>query len=156
LISVFRWIFTTLLAVLIFVAGVPLVEAATSSKGSSAPTASKRKPSSSKKRRRSGRPRGQQAIARERAREIQEALIRAKYLDGKPSGVWDQRTKNALVRYQGDNGWQTKIVPDSRALIKLGLGPNYASALNAQNLPKPSAGSAAETATAASEPAQPE
>ena len=29
----------------------------------------------------------------------------------------------AMVKYQSDNGWQTKITPDSRALIKLGLGP---------------------------------
>ena len=34
-----------------------------------------------------------------------------------------------LVKYQGDNGWQTKVVPDSRALIKLGLGPNYSAEL---------------------------
>ena len=29
----------------------------------------------------------------------------------------------AMQKMQGDNGWQTKITPDSRALIKLGLGP---------------------------------
>jgi peptidoglycan hydrolase-like protein with peptidoglycan-binding domain len=68
---------------------------------------------------------GQQGIQPERAREIQEALIKQHYLNGEPSGVWDSRTQEALVRYQGDNGWQTKVVPDSRALIKLGLGPNY-------------------------------
>ncbi len=28
-----------------------------------------------------------------------------------------------MVKYQTDNGWQSKITPDSRALIKLGLGP---------------------------------
>ena len=38
-----------------------------------------------------------------------------------------------MVRYQADNGWQTKVAPDSRALIKLGLGPNY-SAQQALNL----------------------
>ena len=65
-----------------------------------------------------------------RVREIQAALIRAKYLDGQPDGVWGQRSKEAMQRYQQDNGWQTKIVPDSRALIKLGLGPDHANLIN--------------------------
>jgi peptidoglycan hydrolase-like protein with peptidoglycan-binding domain len=73
---------------------------------------------------------GQQEIDPERARQIQEALIRANYLDGEPSGRWDQPTKDAISRYQADNGWQTKIVPDSRALIKLGLGPTHAGIIN--------------------------
>jgi hypothetical protein len=68
---------------------------------------------------------GQQGIAPERAREIQEALIRQNYLSGEASGVWDARTQAAMTKYQADNGWQTKVIPDSRALIKLGLGPNY-------------------------------
>lgn len=68
---------------------------------------------------------GQQGIQAERARAIQEALIREHYLTGEPSGVWDSRSKEAMTRYQADHGWQTKITPDSRALIKLGLGPNY-------------------------------
>ncbi len=28
-----------------------------------------------------------------------------------------------MQKFQADNGWQTKITPDARALIKLGLGP---------------------------------
>ena len=28
-----------------------------------------------------------------------------------------------MQRYQADHGWQTKLMPDSRALISLGLGP---------------------------------
>jgi putative peptidoglycan binding protein len=71
---------------------------------------------------------GQQGIAPDRAREIQEALVREHYLSGEPSGIWDASTQAALVRYQGNHGWQTKVVPDSRALIKLGLGPNYSQA----------------------------
>jgi hypothetical protein len=74
--------------------------------------------------------RGQQGIQGERAREIQEALIRANYLQGEANGVWDQRTKDAMTRFQQDNGWQTKVTPDSRALIKLGLGPKHANLLN--------------------------
>jgi hypothetical protein len=73
---------------------------------------------------------GQQAIDSDRTREIQSALIREHYLDGEASGVMDQRTKEALTKFQNDNGWQTKIVPDSRALIKLGLGPSHEGLLN--------------------------
>lgn len=79
------------------------------------------------------KPRGQQAIDGDRAREIQQALIRQGYLDGEPNGSWDQRTKDAMTRFQNDNGWQTKIIPDSRALIKLGLGPKHANLLNAES-----------------------
>ncbi|HET8668155.1 MAG TPA: putative peptidoglycan binding domain-containing protein, partial [Terriglobales bacterium] len=41
------------------------------------------------------RPRGQQTINDDRAREIQEALIKARYMDGEPSGTWDQQTRSA-------------------------------------------------------------
>jgi hypothetical protein len=75
-------------------------------------------------------PHGQQVITSERATQIQSALIREHYLDGEASGVWDQRTKGAMTRYQAENGWQTKITPDSRALIKLGLGPRNDGLLN--------------------------
>ena len=30
-----------------------------------------------------------------------------------------------MRQYQSDHGWQTKLTPDSRALISLGLGPNH-------------------------------
>ena len=73
---------------------------------------------------------GQQAIDSGRAREIQTALIREHYLNGQPTGAWDTRTKEAMAKYQADNGWQTKKVPDSRAIIKLGLGPSHADLLN--------------------------
>ena len=80
---------------------------------------------------------GQQGIDSERAMQIQQALIREKYLDGEPSGIWDQRTKDAMMRLQNDNGWQTKVVPDSRALIKLGLGPSHDHLLNPEALAHP-------------------
>ncbi|RXS95719.1 peptidoglycan-binding protein [Silvibacterium dinghuense] len=67
---------------------------------------------------------GQRGIDSDRAREIQTALIRENYLTGTPSGQWDADTQAAMIRYQSDHGWQTKLTPDSRALIKLGLGPN--------------------------------
>lgn len=66
----------------------------------------------------------------ERVREIQAALIREHYLDGEPNGEWDSRSKAAMQKFQADQGWQSKVVPDSRALIKLGLGPDHAGLLN--------------------------
>jgi peptidoglycan hydrolase-like protein with peptidoglycan-binding domain len=74
--------------------------------------------------------RGQQKMDTDRARQVQAALIRQHYLSGEPTGVWDQKSQNAMVRFQEDNGWQTKVVPDSRALIKLGLGPSNDHLLN--------------------------
>ena len=65
----------------------------------------------------------QRTIDDDRASEIQAALIRAGYLSGSASGHWDTESIAAMTRVQADNGWQTKLVPDSRALIKLGLGP---------------------------------
>jgi hypothetical protein len=76
------------------------------------------------------RVRGQQKIDSERATSIQQALIREHYLNGEPSGVWDESSEAAMRRYQSDQGWQTKEVPDSRALIKLGLGPSNDHLLN--------------------------
>ncbi len=78
------------------------------------------------------RHRGQQGIDSERVGQIQKALIREQYLTGEASGVWDQRTKDAMARYQSENHWQTKVLPDSRALIKLGLGPDHSGLMNPQ------------------------
>ena len=68
---------------------------------------------------------GQRTIDSGRASEIQNALIKQKYLTGAPSGQWDAQTQVAMRQYQSDHGWQTKLMPDSRALISLGLGPNH-------------------------------
>jgi hypothetical protein len=92
---------------------------------------------------------GQQKIDAARATEIQQALIREKYLDGSPSGKWDAYTEAAMARYQADNGWQAKVTPDSRALIKLGLGPNHQSDLQNPDT-KPSADSIASTVPSSS------
>src|SRR5580704_574117 len=79
------------------------------------------------------RARGQQKIDSERATAIQEALIREHYLSGSASGTWNQSSEDAMRRYQADHGWQTKEVPDSRALIKLGLGPSKDHLLNPES-----------------------
>jgi hypothetical protein len=77
--------------------------------------------------------RGQQKIDTERALEIQQALIREHYLAGKPSGTWNQASEDAMRKYQADHGWQSKTVPDSRALISLGLGPSHDHLLNPES-----------------------
>ncbi len=59
----------------------------------------------------------------ERATQIQTALIKQGYLTGEPTGTWDAQSISAMQKLQADNGWQSKVTPDSRALIKLGLGP---------------------------------
>lgn len=82
--------------------------------------------------------RGQQAIDPDRVTQIQQALIRAHYLSGEPTGKWDATTIAAMRKFQADHGWQTRLTPDSRALEKLGLGPDYSDAINAKNSTAPS------------------
>lgn len=79
------------------------------------------------------RPRGQANIDGRRTNEIQSALIREHYLNGSPSGTWDDATQKAMKRYQADHGWQSKTTPDARALIKLGLGPDQEHLLNPES-----------------------
>ncbi len=79
----------------------------------------------SKRAKTSAKPAGQRSIDDARATQIQASLIKSGYLSGEDaSGHWDSQTEAAMQKYQGDNGWQTKLIPDSRAIIKLGLGPN--------------------------------
>lgn len=127
----------------------------TSHTSSSKARASASKSSHSKKKKKatkSASRRGQQKIDSQRARAIQEALVREHYLDGKASGVWDDASQKAMQKYQADHGWQSKTTPDSRALIQLGLGPDHEHLLNPESAmtstpvtPRPAA--------AASEPA---
>lgn len=79
------------------------------------------------------RTRGQQKIDAERAQAIQTALIREHYLSGTAAGTWNQASEAAMRKYQADHGWQSKTVPDSRALISLGLGPSHDHLLNPES-----------------------
>ncbi|WP_348261180.1 peptidoglycan-binding domain-containing protein [Telmatobacter sp. DSM 110680] len=74
---------------------------------------------------------GQQAIDSARVTEIQQALIRQHYMTGEATGQWDSTTVAAMQKFQSDQGWQTKLMPDSRAIKMLGLGPDYSDAINA-------------------------
>jgi len=91
-------------------------------RGPTSPNLFKRR--SSKGAVRSSHPSGPRAIDSDRATQIQAALIKSGYLTGTPSGHWDAESQAAMQKLQGDQGWQTKLTPDSRALIMLGLGPN--------------------------------
>lgn len=137
---------TTLGAVLVFCAGLASSQTKTAAKSSKSTKHShhgKHKPVKT-----SWKKKGQQGITPERATEIQQALIKQNYLTGEPSGTWDARTQAALVKYQSDNGWQTKEIPDSRAIIKLGLGPNYSSQTLINGRPKaPAAATPSTTAS---------
>jgi hypothetical protein len=93
----------------------------------------------SKKKTVSHKVQGQRAIDPDRAREIQTALIHQNYLSGEPSGQWDTETQSAMQKFQSDHGWQTKLTPDSRALIKLGLGPDHSGSLPTAAANKPAA-----------------
>jgi peptidoglycan hydrolase-like protein with peptidoglycan-binding domain len=104
----------------------------------------------------SRKPRGQQAIDGERARQIQTALIREHYMTGEPTGKWDDSTQAAMRKYQADQGWQSKSIPDSRALIRMGLGPDHEHLLNPESAmvsePQLSGGTRAVTPVAARSP----
>lgn len=62
-------------------------------------------------------------MAPDRVRQIQAALIQKHYLSGDPNGQWNAKTQAAMRSFQSDHGWQTKLLPDARAIIALGLGP---------------------------------
>jgi Putative peptidoglycan binding domain len=85
---------------------------------------------------------GQRAIDDSRATQIQSALVKSGYLSNDAaSGHWDSQTEAAMQKLQADNGWQTKLIPDSRAIIKLGLGPAHDTGLSTSSalaIPEPS------------------
>jgi len=54
-------------------------------------------------------------------------------MTGEAAGTWNQSSEDAMRRYQADHGWQSKTVPDARALISLGLGPSHDHLLNPES-----------------------
>lgn len=108
---------------LVFVAILPAMAAPRARRGPTSPHLFNKRGTA----RRVSKPVSQRGIDPERTTQIQTALIRQGYMSGEPSGKWDTTTQSALEKLQGDNGWQTKLVPDSRAIIKLGLGPGSTS-----------------------------
>ena len=60
----------------------------------------------------------------QRVEEIQQALIREGFLQGPATGIWDDPTREAMRRYQSNNGFSSTGLPDAKSLMKLGLGPH--------------------------------
>ena len=60
-------------------------------------------------------------IPSERATEIQKALIKAGYMDGPPSGQYDDATIQAIKQYQSANGLPQTGTPSALLLKKLGV-----------------------------------
>jgi peptidoglycan hydrolase-like protein with peptidoglycan-binding domain len=116
------------LFVVAFLITAPALAATTTHHSSAHHSKSKAKPAKSHKMH------GQQAIDSERVTQIQQALIREHYLTGEASGQWDSTTQAAMQKFQSDQGWQTRLMPDYRALVKLGLGPDYSTAINAKDV----------------------
>jgi peptidoglycan hydrolase-like protein with peptidoglycan-binding domain len=82
-------------------------------------------------------------MSADRVKQIQTALIQKHYLTGDPNGLWNAKTQAAMRSFQADHGWQTKIMPDARAIIALGLGPktdesHMQTAKDTAKQPKPS------------------
>ena len=60
----------------------------------------------------------------QRVQQIQKALIEAGELHQEPTGKWDEATREAMTHYQQANGFAVTGLPDSKSLMKMGLGPH--------------------------------
>jgi hypothetical protein len=60
----------------------------------------------------------------QRVKEIQKALIEAGDLHQEPTGMWDDVTREAMKHYQQGHGFAPTGLPDSKSLMKMGLGPH--------------------------------
>lgn len=83
----------------------------------------------SKSARTSRRPNAYQRLAKMqmdpgRVESIQRALSDAGVYHGSPTGQWDSETRDAMARYQAQNGFGVTGLPDAKSLMKLGLGPH--------------------------------
>lgn len=69
----------------------------------------------------SGAPRPAPGIPAERVTEIQTALIKAGYMDGPASGLYDDATIDAMKDFQARNGMPQTGLPSAPLLKKLGV-----------------------------------
>ena len=120
---------------LLLATALPAIAYTHARRGPTSPNLFKKRSKSSV--RSSSHPAGPRAIDSDRATQIQAALIKNGYLTGTPSGHWDAESQAALQKLQGAQGWQTKLTPDSRALIMLGLGPNTGQTTTVATTPEP-------------------
>ncbi len=97
-------------------------------------TVSRSRKSTRRSRTASARFRGQTHPTPDRYREIQTALQNAGFLDGEPTGKWDEPTVSALKRFQEEH----EITPNGKinalSLIALGLGPKRGPAPGAESV----------------------
>ena len=68
-----------------------------------------------------GVPRPAPGIPPERVTEIQNALIKAGFLDGPATGLYDDNTIDAMKQYQAQNGMSQTGLPSASLLKKLGV-----------------------------------
>lgn len=94
----------------------------------SAPEITAAAPEPPQRRRRAARPRGQQAPAPERVKEIQAALAERGFYKGEPSGKWDQKSQEAMKAFQEANNLRATGKIDALSLQALGLGSEIAGA----------------------------
>ena len=73
--------------------------------------------------RRASAPPRQSQPSPERYKQIQQALIDKGFLDGEPTGQWDQRSIDALKKFEQSQQLKDDGKIDSMSLIALGLGP---------------------------------
>ncbi len=69
----------------------------------------------------SGASRPAPGIPTERVTEMQNALIKAGYMDGPASGQYDDATIEAMKQFQADNGLSQTGLPSAPLLKKLGV-----------------------------------
>ena len=60
----------------------------------------------------------------QRVVEIQRALVQAGYLHEDANGIWDEPTRQAMLRFQQEHGFPATGLPEAKSLMKLGLGPH--------------------------------
>lgn len=65
----------------------------------------------------------------ERYREIQQALIDRGFLEGEPTGKWDEKSIEAWKRLEESENLPADGKIDSKGLIALGLAPNRQAAI---------------------------
>lgn len=119
--------FRAILLALALAVGAPAFAAQTKT------PAKKTAPKKKKPARRASPPKQMQPTA-ERYREIQQALIDRGFLDGEPTGKWDENSIAAWKRLEQAEALPVDGKIDSKGLIALGLAPNRQAALtNAGN-----------------------
>ncbi|MBK5292795.1 MAG: peptidoglycan-binding protein [Acidobacteriia bacterium] len=80
---------------------------------------------------------GQQKPTPERYTEIQSALARKGYLEAEPTGTWNDKSAEALKRFQQDQNLKPDGKITSHSLIALGLGPKRGAPPPAPPTPAP-------------------